>query len=376
MRRFLLATAAAAALALAAPMAGAQYAEPNPSDPVYSSPADPEADEQQTAVPNATPPFDSQTTAAPSTTTSTQSQTYAQPSTTGTTTTQSYADSQPSTTTTATTSTQTYASPDPNNSTYGTPQSAAGAPGTSYATQSPNDQSYQSSGYAQNAAAGGEDITMSATMAQYAQEAGMRGVPMTAAEVCAPRDIELAQGTSRLNRETRRQLRFAADRASACEIQRVVINAPDGRGAAVRQTLVEHGVDDAMIEVERADDGGLGVEMQFAGVAASTAEYAAMFNSGAMYASNTQTSQGAMQPSSYASPSTTTSGYQPTSYSPGASTSSPSSSYSGASPYGSTPSTTSTTTSSEYDSPTSSTDTMNSSDELDQSDSTSPDPLY
>ena len=103
------------------------------------------------------------------------------------------------------------------------------------------------------------------------------GVPMTAAEVCEPRSVSLTQSSSRLNRDARRHLINAADHASVCEMQRVVIRAPDGRADVARETLLAHGVDDAMITVEQSD-AGLGVEMQFAGVATSSEQYAAMYN--------------------------------------------------------------------------------------------------
>ncbi|MBC7770749.1 MAG: hypothetical protein H7124_18350 [Phycisphaerales bacterium] len=320
MRRFLLATAAVAALALAAPLAGAQYPESTSSNPVYSSPSDPAMDDEQTAVPNATPPVDSQTSATPysqydnpspemnTNTTPYAQQTqssgpYAQPA-------QPYADAQQGQNTTQ-------------QGQYATQQSAP-MPAQSGATD--QGQYASSETYAHSA-----DQSMSPTMIEYAQEAGMAGVPMSAAEVCAPRDVSLAQGTSRLNSATRQQLRFAADRASACDVQRVVIQAPDGRGAAVRQTLVEHGFDDAEIEVVRGSE--LGVEMTFAGVAFSSAEYAAMFNA-PQYASAGQV---APQPSSY--PATApSSGYQPTSYNANPSPSYSAPAATSASSYNSTPS--------------------------------------
>ena len=173
----------------------------------------------------------------------------------------------------------------------------------------------------------GENTLTDADLQQVALDAGMPGVPMSAAEVCAPRDVSLAQNTSRLNRDARRQLINATDHASVCDIQQVTIKAPDGRGEAVRQTLVAQGVDDAMISVEDSD-GELGVEMAFSGVATSSEYYAQMFNQ-PQFAANTAAPAGASQydpatgqyaPSTatpetadpYASPSSTSSDYRET----------------------------------------------------------------
>lgn len=149
---------------------------------------------------------------------------------------------------------------------------------------------------------------------ETARLAGMDAAPMTPADVCSPREVSLAHGTSRLDTRARRQLIVATDHASVCEIQRVVVRSPNGRADAVRQTLIDHGVDESVIEVQTADDGALGVEMRFAGVAASTPEYAAMFNAlASQYASlDSQTSAQAgaamNQPGAY----------QPTTQAPGA----------------------------------------------------------
>ena len=56
------------------------------------------------------------------------------------------------------------------------------------------------------------------------------------------------------------------------------MRSPNGRADAAVATLVDLGVDSNLIQVEQATDGGLGLEMQFAGVATSSEEYAAMFN--------------------------------------------------------------------------------------------------
>jgi len=305
MRRFLLATVAIAALALAAPIAGAQYPE-QPANPVYSSPSDPAMDEEQTPVPNATPPVDSQTTAAPYT------QSNNTPLTTDTTVPPAQqAQSDPQMNAAPTQQAQA-------NDPYAQPaqpyaDGATGEPQQQYATTQ-QDMATAPDQYASAESTAGADITMSPTMVQYAQEAGLSGVPMSAAEVCAPRSVEL--GGTRLSHERRNQLEFAADRASACEIQRVTIQAPAGREGALRQTLVERGVDEASIEVEQAEE--LGVELTFAGVATSSEQYAAIFNA-PQFASNAEATT---QPLSYA-PATQPSGYQQTSYTPATSPSAP-----------------------------------------------------
>jgi hypothetical protein len=128
--------------------------------------------------------------------------------------------------------------------------------------------------YAQTTPAAGPSIDLT----DEAVMAGMDSVPMTAAEVCEPRSVSLTQSGSRLNRDARRHLINAADHASVCEMQRIVVRSPNGRADAAVATLADLGVDRNLIEVEQAADGGLGLEMQFAGVATSSEEYAAMFN--------------------------------------------------------------------------------------------------
>lgn len=248
MKRLLLATAAVVALALAMPMAGAQSPSTT-TDPLYTQTVPPPVDSQTTVEdenmepnsPASVAPTTSMqqsvttTTQAPVTTAQTVPDPYADPAYVSTT-----AQADTSTTVTTTTTADPYAAP--SNTTADT-----------YAT----------------------NTTYSpAIMQEAALEAGMDGVPMTAAEVCAPRQVDL--GGARLVHATRKQLRFAADRASACEISQVTINAPAGREDAVRQVLVEHGFDDADIRVEQASE--LGVEMQFAGVATSSEYYASIFN--------------------------------------------------------------------------------------------------
>jgi hypothetical protein len=240
MKRFMLATAAAVALALAVPMAGAQ--NPNTAtDPVYTQTSPPPVDSPSTVEDENMEPN------APASVAPTTAQTDPSASSTAS-----------PTQSTAQTATTTDASNQADASTATAP------------TPMPDQYAAQ-----QTASTDAGNTLMSpASLQEAALEAGMDGVPMTAADVCAPRDISL--GGSRLSHQTRKQLRFAADRASVCDVNQVVISAPGGRGDAVRQVLVEHGFDEADIEVQEAS--ALGVEMRFAGVTTSSPYYASLFN--------------------------------------------------------------------------------------------------
>jgi hypothetical protein len=239
MKRFLLATAAAVALALAVPMAGAQ--NPNTAtDPVYAQTSPPPVDSPSTVEDENMEPN------APASVAPTTAQT----------------DPNVSSTTSPTQSTAQTATTDASNQ---ADASTAAAP-----TPMPDQYAAQQT----TSTDAGNTLMSPASLQEAALEAGMDGVPMTAAEVCAPRDISL--GGSRLSHQTRKQLRFAADRASVCDVNQVVINAPGGRGDAVRQVLIEHGFDEADIQVQEAS--ALGVEMRFAGVATSSPYYASLFN--------------------------------------------------------------------------------------------------
>lgn len=261
MRRLLFATVATAALLLAAPMATAQY----------GSPAQPETTQTQAAPytqPDMPPPVETPATVQPNeapayapTTTTTPDNTVASEATIDTTT------SAQTTTGAATADAQMYDSQSASAADSSAPSSAYGAADSS-------------SMQTQNAAYG-PDQSSTEAMLQHAVDAGMSGVPMSAAEVCAPREVELG-ASSHLSHNNMNKLENAADRASACEIQSVVIRAPDGRGDAIRQTLVAHGFDGARIDVEQGDD--TAVQIQFAGVATSSEVYAQLYN-GAQYAS-------------------------------------------------------------------------------------------
>lgn len=144
------------------------------------------------------------------------------------------------------------------------------------------------------------DISLAA-MQEHARDAGMESLPMAPAQVCAPRSVDFEQ--SRLDREARRQLMAAVDRASVCEMRSVTIRAPESRANAVRQTLIAQGVDESKITVEAAAVGELEVEMAFNGVAASTPEFAALFNSdlqlAALDATDAAASGGAYAPTAF-----------------------------------------------------------------------------
>jgi hypothetical protein len=242
MRKFLLASAAIVALAIAAPLATAQYTTPPPSPAPYSTPAPSEQTTPQDQT--VTPPPDAMATPAPQAT-------------------------QDHTTHDAMAPAQTAEAPPAE------PQAqTAEAPTVEAETQTAETQPMDTQAEAMST-----PIDMAA-LEEHARDAGMAGVPMSAADVCAPREIELTTSGSRLDSAKRRQLINAADRASACALQSVVINSPNGSADTARQTLIDHGVDASLIQVNDSDAGGLGVEMNFAGVATSSEQYAAIFNGG------------------------------------------------------------------------------------------------
>lgn len=264
MKRFLLATAAVVTLAFAVPMAVAQNTT---SQPTYTQ-TTPAPVASQTTLDDQSVPPQTQSEASPSMTTpdAMPMQSTAQADT------NSYSDDRSD----AMASQQADASDIDQGAdqmaTTSDPQNAARADQFAAATVEP------------------------ATLQEAALEAGMAGTPMNAAEVCATRDVDL--GSSRLTHDSRQQLRFAADRASACEIDQVVISAPRGREEAVRQVLISHGVDAADIQVQEASE--LGVEMRFAGVATSSEYFASIFNPNQQLAMNDT----ATTSSSYAAPTT------------------------------------------------------------------------
>lgn len=283
MRELVLASAALLAVALTAPFAGAQYADPSTTSPAY-----------ETQVPTASTTTPG-TVDDPAMTTATPS-----PSTSATTTTDMTGQM-------ATTQTDPYAQPAQTTAQSESMQhpmdqsSVATTAQAQTGTQTTTDTYGQTHG---DTRTHGQAQVYPVDLTETAEMAGMDAVPMSAADVCQTRTVELAQGTSRLNTSSRRHLKIAADHASVCEIERVVVRSPNGRADAVRQTLVEHGVNDGVIEVQTADDGQLGVEMRFAGIAASTPQYAAMYNALATSYASTQTqpyAQGTTmnQPSAY-----------------------------------------------------------------------------
>lgn len=250
MRRFLLATVAVAALALAVPMAIAQnttaqptYTHTMPMPVDTQSPVDADAME-----------LDAQTQVNPDMATPNAM------------TAQSAQDAAPS------------------NDNYVETDPATSAQADGSDTDQMADESYASTDaqYAAQNDQSANTMMDPARLQEAALDAGMAGTPMNAADVCAMREVDL--GSSRLTQDTRQQLRFAADRASACEIDQVVISAPSGREQAVRQILINAGVDAADIEVQEASE--LAVEMRFAGVATSSEYFATLFNANRQLASN------------------------------------------------------------------------------------------
>ena len=274
MKRLLLATAAVIALAVAAPMATAQYTTPPPATAPYTTPL---PDDPAT-------PQDESWSAQSNTTTQSQS-TLTTPGAPETTDPMPYS-TQAQTDLDTQTQTDPYA---PSATTYGSTTTT--------------------DTYADASTGMGENVATHASLDQHARDAGMDTMPMTAQAVCAPRELSLTTSGTRLSRDKQHQLINATDRASVCEFQRVVINSPNGRADQARQLLIDHGVDAGMIEVVDSDTGGLEVQMNFAGIATSSEQYAQLFST-QQYAS--------YQPSTAApgyAPSTAPS-YQPSPSSP------------------------------------------------------------
>jgi hypothetical protein len=287
MKRLLLATAAVIALAVAAPIATAQYTTPPPATAPYTTPL---PDDPAT-------PQDESLSAQSTTTTQSQS-TLTTPGAPETT------DPLPSTTAQTTTGvdTTTQAQTDLDNTQAQTGVDATTQAQTdSYAPGATTYGSTTTESYADASTGMGENVATPASLDQHARDAGMDAMPMTAQAVCAPREVSLTTSGTRLSRDKQHQLINAADRASVCEFQRVTINSPNGRADQARQLLIDHGVDAGMIEVLDSDTGGLEVQMNFAGMATSSEQYAQIFST--------------QQLASY-QPSTTAPGYAPTTTTP------------------------------------------------------------
>lgn len=251
MRRLLMATAAVIALAVAAPLATAQYTTPPPATAPYTTPIpdDPNTPqdeslsaEARTTANQTTPQYSTMQQPAPQDpAVASASQRYDAPGQEGVSAAQAQIDATP-----AQTQVQTYGE----------------AETQTYAARS---------GMAEN-------VATPASLERHALDAGMDGLPMTPQEVCMTREISLTTRGAALSRDKEHQLINAADRASVCEFQRVVLESPNGRADEARQLLIEHGVDANLIEVRDGDSAGLEVEMIFAGVATSSEQYAQMFN--------------------------------------------------------------------------------------------------
>jgi outer membrane protein OmpA-like peptidoglycan-associated protein len=131
--------------------------------------------------------------------------------------------------------------------------------------------------------------TAQATTAATTQASADTGSPQpqTAQAVCAPRNTSVHFGArgSALSRQNQNAIEYAADAASVCNLQTVVI-ADSGEGsvsarrtAAIRQTLVRQGVPEERISVEHATEGAatgqVDVRMTFAGTAQAGPQTAA-----------------------------------------------------------------------------------------------------
>ena len=236
MKRFLLASAAAISLAVAAP-AFAQTTQPPPATPPVVQPTpDPDVTTEENA-PEAAPQAEPSTTAEPPTVA-------AQPSVTGEAQT-------PQTETAPAQAAQ--AAPPAQPATTEAPTNAPEATQTA-AAETP-------AAAAQEAAAGGETPAFASANA-----------------VCQPRTTSVHFGRSNaLSRQNQNAIEYALDSASVCDIQQITIadsSANQRRANAVRATLVRQGVPEERItiaqqasaDLEAASTGRLDVQMQFAGV--------------------------------------------------------------------------------------------------------------
>jgi hypothetical protein len=281
MKRLLLATAAVIALAVAAPIATAQYTTPPPATAPYTTPLpdDPATPQDESLSANTTTQSQSTLTTpgAPET-----------------------PDPMPSTTA------QTDMGVDTTAQAQTTDPNAAGA--TTYGSTTTDS-------YADATTGMGENVATPASLEQHARDAGMDAMPMTAQAVCMPREISLTTSGTSLSRDKEHMLINAADRASVCELQRVTINSPNGRADEARQLLIDHGVDAGMIEVVDSDTGGLEVDMNFAGIATSSDQYAQIFATQQLASYQPGATAPSYQP---AAPSTTTPDTTAPSYEPSA----------------------------------------------------------
>jgi len=233
MKRLLMATAAVIALAIAAPLATAQYTTPPPATAPYTTPV---PDDPMT-------PQDESLSAQHDTTMN---------------------------------------QPPPASSETSPPHPAATQPypAEAYDTQTQTQTQTQAQTQTHDSQTGmGVNVATLASLEEHARDAGMDRLPMTPQEVCAPRDLMLTTGRrTSLSRDKEHQLINAADRASVCELQRIVIHSPTGRADEARRLLIDADVDSNLIEVQQADMGGLHVEMSFAGIATSSEYYAQLFS--------------------------------------------------------------------------------------------------
>lgn len=275
MRRLLLATVAASALALTPFLAAAQSSYSPTPDTTGAAPS-------TTAPPNAPaamPPAEAAApTTSPDASTSPGTGTDAQAQSSG-----SYAGAQPysatgaSSANSATGATADQYGATANSSTgtttdqYGTNTTAA--PGTTTDQYGANANSSTGT-YAANS-------TPSPEMVSLVQDMGLSGVPMTAQDVCAPRNVSLQRSG---DMTAAQKVRFAVDYASVCKTQQVVIRAPRAQAARLERLVEQQGVPADMISTETASSSDATVQMTFAGLATSSDQYAALFNP--QYAAN------------------------------------------------------------------------------------------
>ena len=105
--------------------------------------------------------------------------------------------------------------------------------------------------------------------------------PQTASQVCAGRttSVHFGAGSSGLSRQNTNAIEYAADAASVCQLQGVVIAAGDGavaqrRAANIRHVLERQGVPSGSISVDQTATAAnqVDVRMNFAGVASASVQ--------------------------------------------------------------------------------------------------------
>jgi outer membrane protein OmpA-like peptidoglycan-associated protein len=129
------------------------------------------------------------------------------------------------------------------------------------------------------------------TPAAETEAAPAIAMPASTNAVCQPRvtSVHFGERGSALSRENRNAIEYAVDAASVCDLQQVqIVDSADGgvsnrRASAVRAALIAQGVpeerisvaEDANADAEASSTGRLDVRMSFAGVADSGTPLAA-----------------------------------------------------------------------------------------------------